>query len=306
MSVKAFAPATVANVGPAFDVLGFAVEAPGDVIELALEDNGLNILEITGDNGRLPLDPELNTATVAISALQKHVNSTQGMNVVIHKQMPLGSGLGSSAASTAAALVAANEILQLGLSRQELVPFAMEGEKAACGVAHADNVAPAILGGFVLIRSYLPVDIIKLPTPNNLWCVVVHPEVEIRTEDARRVLKKHIPLSSAVYQWGNIAGIIASLYENDLELLSRSLVDHIIEPERSLLIPGFSLIKGAALNAGALACSISGSGPSIFSLCAAEETAQLVAKSKVAAFNEIKIEATAYVSKVNPEGARII
>ena len=305
--LKAFAPATVANVGPGYDILGFAVSSPGDTVELELNNNGQVVIEqITGDQGRLPLDPTKNTATAGMMALLASIGSKQGVTVKLHKNMPLGSGMGSSAASSVAAVYGLNELLDRPLKSEQLLPFVMESERVACGSAHADNVAPALLGGFVLVRSYAPLDVIKLPTPQNLFCTLIHPEIEIKTADARKVLRKDIPLSSLVTQTGNIAGMVSALYRDDLELLSRSLHDVVVEPERSVLIPGFKKVKEAALSAGALGCSISGSGPAMFALSSSLSSAESAATAMLTAFEQLGIKGAAYVSKVNEQGPILV
>lgn len=306
-TISVFAPATVANVACGFDVLGFAIAQPGDVVELTLNaSEKVTITQISGDGGRLPLAAGKNTAGVAVIEFLKHLKQTQGVEISIQKNLPLGSGLGSSAASSAAALVGINELLGNPLSKKELIPFAMEAERIACGAAHADNVAPSILGGLVLIRSYSPLDIIEIPTPSNLYCAVVNPHIELRTEDSRKVLPKEIPLQIAITQWGNLAALIAGFIKNDFEIISRSLHDVIAEPHRAPLIPGFSSAKQAALNLGALGCSISGSGPSIFALCNSENIANEVAKAMQQKFQEIGLESTAFISKINAEGAKVL
>ena len=216
--------------------------------------------------------------------------------------MPLSSGLGSSAASAVAAVTAANILAGRPLAQRDLLPFTIEAERVACGSAHADNVAPSLLGGFVLIRSYVPLDIVQLPVPRGLSCAVVHPHAELRTEDARRVMKKQIPLSDAIRQWGNLAALVAALYNGDLQLLGRSLQDVVAEPARSLLIPGFAGVKAAAMAAGALGCSISGSGPSVFALCATSEASSRAGAAMVAAFRTAGLESDLYVSAVNTKG----
>ncbi|HRP38095.1 MAG: homoserine kinase [Chitinophagales bacterium] len=306
-TISVFAPATVANVACGFDVLGFAIQQPGDIVELTLNTSEkVTIKQISGDGGRLPLVAEKNTAGVAVIEFLKYLNQIQGVEISIQKNLPLGSGLGSSAASSAAALVGINELLGNPLSKKELIPFAMEAERIACGAAHADNVAPSILGGLVLIRSYTPLDIIEIPTPSNLCCVVVNPHIELRTEDSRKVLPKEIPLQIAITQWGNLAALIAGFMKNDFDIISRSLQDVIAEPYRAPLIPGFSSVKQAALNLGALGCSISGSGPSIFALCNSENIANEVAKAMQQKFQEIGLESTAFISKINAEGAKVL
>ena len=304
-SVSVFAPATVANVASGFDVLGFAIEEPGDLVLVRRVPGELvRLVAVEGDGGRLPREPERNTATVAISGLLEKLGRPFGVEVELHKRMPLASGLGSSAASAVAGVVAANILAGEPLDRRELLPFVMEAERVACGSAHADNVAPALLGGFVLIRSYDPLDVVRLPVPPSLCAAIVHPHIEVKTEDARKILKRDIRLSRAVEQWGNLAGLVASLYEGDLALLSRCLKDVVAEPVRSLLIPGFPSVKQAALEAGALGCSISGSGPSLFALCSSTETARGVARAMAGAFGRAGLESDIFVSAVNTVGPR--
>jgi homoserine kinase len=306
-SIKVFAPATIANVACGFDVLGFAVDAPGDVVTMKLTNKpGITITSIIGDQGRLPKAAEKNTAGVAVNAFLQHLNVSQGIDISIEKNLPLGSGMGSSAASSAAAVVAINELLNKPLSRKELVPFAMEAERIACGAAHADNVAPAIMGGFVLIRSYAPLDLISIAAPDNLHCVVITPNIEVRTEDARKVLKQEITLKDAIEQWGNLAGLIAGLSQKDYALIGRSLQDVVAEPMRALLIPGFEDVKNAALKSGVLGCSISGSGPSIFALATSNKIATNAGIAMKATLNNIGLDATFYVSKINTTGAKVI
>jgi homoserine kinase len=306
-SIKVFAPATVANVACGFDVLGFAVENPGDEVILKLKSNpGLKIASITGDEGRLPKEPEKNTVGVAISHFLKHLGIKQGIEISLNKKMPLGSGLGSSAASAVAGVFAVNQLLGSPMNQEELLPFAMEGERLACGSAHADNVAPSLLGGFVLIRSYDPLDIVRIPTPENLFCTIIHPQIEVQTKDARDILKKQILLKDAVTQWGNVAGLIAGLMKPDYDLIGRSMHDVIVEPIRSILIPGFDEAKANALSAGALGCGISGSGPSIFALSKDEQTAKKVGKKMEEVFASLEIGSEVYVSKINQAGPIIL
>jgi homoserine kinase len=220
--------------------------------------------------------------------------------------MPLGSGLGSSAASAVAGVFAINQLLGMPMTQQELLPFAMEGERLACGSAHADNVAPSLLGGFVLIRSYSPLDVIKIKTPPNLFCTIIHPHIEVQTKDARDILRKKILMSDAIIQWGNVGGLIAGLMSSDYELIGRSMQDVIVEPIRSILIPGFNEVKAAGLEAGALGCGISGSGPSIFALSTKEATAQKVGKAMTKVFDFLKIGSEVYVSRINNAGPQIL
>lgn len=270
-AVSAFAPATVANVTCGFDVFGLAAEAPGDTVHLrwsaGSSGQAVNIIRITGDGGLLPLDGELNTAGVAILSLMRQYGIDRPVDLELDKGLPLGSGMGSSAASSVASLVAFNELAGLRLSPRQLLPFALEAERMACGSGHADNVAPCMLGGFVLIRSYDPLDVISIPFPSGLQVVLVHPEIELQTRDSRKVLRSSLSLPDAVRQWGNTAGMVAGLMSGDVGLLSRSMVDHVVEPVRSLLIPGYAEVRAAALAAGALGAGISGSGPSLFALC---------------------------------------
>jgi len=304
--VSIFAPATVANVACGFDSLGFALNEPGDVVEAMLSSTpGVHVKRITGDGGKLPLDSMKNTASVAVMELLSHIGDTNvGIDLHVHKHMPLGSGLGSSAASAVAAVVAANELLGSPLTRLELLPFVMQAEKIACGAAHADNVAPALLGGFVLVRSYKPLDVIQLEYPKDLVAAVLHPQIELLTSDARNVLKKTIRLDDAIEQWSNLAGLITGLITHDYDLIGRSLKDTLIEPIRSLLIPGFDAVKAAALERNALGCSISGSGPSIFALCRGEEHARDVGSAMQLAMNTYGLGSDLYVSAINAVGPR--
>lgn len=304
--VHVYAAATVANVACGFDILGFALSAPGDEVIAELSDTpGVRIRSVAGE-AKVPLDPERNTAAVAAAAFLKQFGSSQGIDLELRKNMPLGSGLGSSAASAAAGVFAANLLIGSPLAESELVKFAMLGEEAACGAAHADNVAPALLGGFVLIRSYEPLDVVKIPAPPDLWCSVIHPHIELRTEDARKILRKDVPLKLAIKQWGNIAGLIAGLTTGNFGLIGRSLQDVIIEPERALLIPGFSSIKEGALNSGALGCSISGSGPSIFALAEDQTRAEKAGDAMRKVVTELGLKSDLYVSQINNTGPKIL
>lgn len=307
-SIKVYAPATVANVACGFDVLGFALYEPGDEIILRKTDSKtVKIKTITGDEGKLSRETSRNTASLVVQQYLEHIGEAkQGIEIELHKKMPLGSGLGSSAASAVAGLFAINALMGSRLNRSELLPFAMEGERMACGAAHADNVAPALFGGFVLVRGYDPLDVVPISIPPDLIAIVVHPHIEIKTADARSILKKSIPLKDAITQWGNIAGLIAGLMKPDYELIRRSLQDVIIEPVRSLLIPGFDALKKSALDAGALGCSISGSGPSVFALTHRKEYAQNIAKAMVDTLTQNQIGSDVYISPINLEGPRIM
>ncbi len=306
-AVRVFAPATVANVAAGFDILGFAVDRPGDEVAARLcEPPGVRIVRVTGGDGSIPLDATRNTAGVSVLGLLERLGRRAGIELEIRKDMPLGSGLGSSAASAVAAVVAANELLGRPFERRDLLPFAMEAERVACGAGHADNVAPALLGGFLLIRSYQPLDIVRIDTPDELVCTLVHPQIEIRTEDARRILKTRITMRDAVVQWGNTAGLIAGLLKRDYPLIGRSLTDVIVEPARAILIPCFHQAKDAALQAGALGCSISGSGPSLFALSRGRDTATVVGDAMAGVYRSAGIGCEVYVSGINHRGATVV
>jgi len=306
-SIKASAPATVANVSCGFDIFGFAVEAPADEVVITLSNTpGVVIAAIEGDEGRLPREAQRNTAGVAVIEFLKAIGSDQGAEIVLKKNLPLGSGMGSSAASSVAALVAINHLHNNPLTREQLLPFAMEAERIACGSAHADNVAPSLMGGFVLIRGYDPLDVTKVPTPADLYCTLVHPHLELKTEDSRRVLKPSISMKDAVTQWGNIAGLVVGLMKPDYGLITRSLKDVVAEPIRSVLIPGFDLIKEESIKAGALGCGISGSGPTIFSISTDIAIARKVGQVIQEQFTALKLNSDVFVSRINEEGAKII
>lgn len=305
--VRVFAPATVANVASGFDIFGFALETPGDEVVVRTKSKpGIAISKITGDDGVLSLNPEKNTAGVGVLKLLHSLGSDQGFEIELHKKMPLGSGLGSSAASAAGSLFAVNVLLGSPFALKDLIPFAMEAERAACGSAHADNVAPALLGGFVLIRSYEPLDIVQIPIQKEIYCAVLHPKIEIRTADARKILKKEIPLGHLVVQSGNAAGLIAGLLQGDYGLIGRSLEDVVVEPSRATLIPNFYEIKNAAIVAGALGCSISGSGPSMFALTQSKNQAESVGAAMTKACRQAGMECDLYISSVNKQGPRIL
>jgi homoserine kinase len=305
--IKVFAPATVANVACGFDVLGFAIDRPGDelIMEITAE-KGVVIEDIEGDGGVLPRDPLKNSATVAILDYLDYIGADFGCKVRIKKMMPSGSGLGSSAASAVAGVYAINMLCNERLTKQEMLPFLLNAEKAACDAAIADNVAASLFGGFILVRSYEPLDVIQIPVPEELWCAVINPDVIVLTKDAREILPKDIPLSISLRQSANVGGMIAGLLRGDYDLIGRSLVDYIAEPYRSKLIPGFYEMKHAAISAGALGGSISGSGPSVFALCKGKETAYRAGDAMKAVMDELKIGAEVYVSKVNTLGPKVL
>lgn len=305
--VRVFAPASVANVACGFDIFGFALESPGDEVIVRMKpDPGVAISCITGDGGRLSLDPEKNTAGVGVLKLLKYLGSSQGVEIEVHKKMPMGSGLGSSAASAAGSLFAVNALLGSPLQPKELIPFAMEAEGVASGSPHADNVAASLLGGFVLIRSYEPLDVIEIPIPDDLHCAILHPKIEVRTEEARNMLRKEIPLRQLVIQSGNAAGLIAGLMKGDFSLIGRSLKDVVIEPVRMALIPYFAEVKSAAMAEGALGCSISGSGPSIFAITRNRDDAERVGIAMKKIYERRGLDCDLYVSSVNKAGPRIL
>ena len=306
-SVRAFAPATVANVCCGFDILGFAVDSPGDEVVLTLrDDDEVNVTAIHGDGGKLPIESNKNTASVAVQSFLKKLGSRQGVDIELYKNLPLGSGMGSSAASGVAALVAMNHLLGYPSTREELVEHAMESERIACGSAHADNVAPCILGGFVLVREYHPLDLIKIPVAQDLFCTLVHPHLELKTEDSRRVLKPTVLLKDAIIQSGNIAGLMLGLMKPDFDLVGRSLKDVIAEPIRSAFIPGFNQLRAKAVAAGALGFGISGSGPTVFAISVNEAIANVVGGVINSQFAHYKLDSDVFVSRINMEGAKIL
>jgi len=307
-SVKVFAPATVANVVCGFDVLGFAVNEPGDEVIMRLTDTpGVIISKITGDEGRLPLNPDKNTVSASVQDYLKHINRPDiGVDIELHKKMPIGSGLGSSSASTVAGLFAINTLMDNLLTNMELVPFAMKGEELACGYGHADNVAPALLGGFVLIRSYEPLDVIALPFPEELYAAIVYPEVDVPTKDARQMIRSKVLLKDAVKQWGNVAGLVTGLFMKDYDLIGRSMVDVLVEPTRSILIPDFYKMRSIAMEMGAISFGISGSGPSVFALTKDKDTAHKITQALQQQLKSIQINSLPFVSSVNKKGPVIL
>ena len=306
-SIKVFAPASVSNVGPGFDIMGFAIDKPGDEIVLRKSSTKKIIIsKISGDGGKLPYDIKKNTASVAILSLMKKYKINTGLNIEIRKKMGLGSGLGSSAASAVAAVYAANKLLELRLNKDELLEHAIAGERVASQAVHADNVAPALYGGFILISGYQPINIVKIKTPNNLYCTVIYPHVVIKTSEARKILPKSVPLKKTITHAGHASGLIYGLATGDMNLISNSLIDNIIEPVRSKLIPGYDEIKQAALNSGALGCSISGSGPSMFALSTNKLTAENIAAITQRVVKKLGLKSSVYISKINKRGPKII
>lgn len=301
--INIFCPATVANLSCGFDVLGLCLESIGDeMIIRKSNEKGLRITKITGAD--LPLESNKNVAGVAGMALLNHLDLEFGFEIEIHKKIKAGSGIGSSAASAAGVVVGINELLGNPLHRKDLIPFAMEGEFLASGSYHADNVAPAILGGFTLVRSYDPLEVIKIKSPNDLYVTIIHPHIEVKTSEARNILPKEIPLKTAITQWGNLGGLISGLYTEDYGLIGRSLHDVVAEPYRKNLIPVFDQLKKAALECGALGCGISGSGPSIFALSQGLKTAQQVGTQLKEIYSKTEFGFDIYVSKVCGKGVK--
>ena len=303
--IKIFAPATVANVSCGFDSLGFAVDAIGDEMTFTkTPEKGVEITNITGADLTYNIDE--NVASAVTKKMLHKANADFGIALTIHKGFSPGSGLGSSAASAAGAAFGTNQLLGDMYSDLELTKFAMFGEKVACGSAIADNVAAAIFGGFILVRSYHPLEIIKLPVPSELRVVAIHPQISIKTKDARAVLPKEIALKDAVTQWANVGGLISGLYTDNYNLISNSLVDIIAEPARKSLIPFFDDIKNSATKAGALGAGISGSGPTVFALCEGDIVAKVVYKSIEESYKNTGINFEMFISKVNHKGIKII
>lgn len=302
--VKVHSPGTVANIVCGFDILGLALSEPYDVMEVMLLDRPEVIIH-NRDIFNLPTEAEKNVAGVVLLSVMERMNNTIGFEVTVEKHIKPGSGIGSSAASAAGAAIAANYLLGNIFSSDEVVQFAMNGEKLASGVKHADNIAPCILGGISLIRSIHPLDIVSIPSP-DLFVTVVHPQIEVRTSDARQILKQQVLLKDAIKQWGNIAGLVTGFMKNDYDLIGRSLEDVIIEPVRSILIPGFDELKVKCKEAGALGGGISGSGPSVFMLSKDESTAKAVGHVMSQVYEQIGIDYNIYVTTINRKGVEVV
>jgi homoserine kinase len=302
--IKALGPATVANVTCGFDVLGFALQNLGDEVIVSFgEKQGVHITKIEGGVNKLPGEADKNTAGVAVMEYMKALGKKDGISIELYKKLPMGSGTGSSAASAVSAVVAVNALYDNPLSKTELLPFALKAEEVACKAAHADNAAPSLLGGFVIIRSYNPLDVIKIPYPEDMHCALVHPDIIVRTSEARKILSNTIDLKTATAQWGNVASFIAGLTTGDYDIMSRSMHDYIAEPVRAKLIPHFEAIRSIALGNGAIGCGISGSGPSIFALCKSKKEADIVADKMKSVFLSYDIESNAYVRKIDEQGS---
>jgi homoserine kinase len=298
-------PAPVSNLSCGLDVIGLALDEPFDIVDLELTDSPTVVIDDIRGCSTLSRDPEENVVGAVLKAAIVMAGRHAGFRVSIEKGIRPGSGIGSSGASAAAAAFGANLLLGEIFTPVEMVMLAMEGERLASGSAHADNVAPALLGGITLVRSYDPLDIVRLHVPSELCCVVIHPETEIKTSVARGLLDRHVPLATAVKQWGNLAGLVAGLYREDYDLIGRSLTDFVAEPKRSVLIKGFDQLKQSALEYGALGAGISGSGPSVFALCRGGDTAAAVMKGMSEAMKLPGIGFDAYMSPVSRRGAQV-
>lgn len=304
-SIRIFAPATVSNVGSGFDIMGFAIEGAGDIMEIGITGNrGIELVNNTG--WPLPVDPAGNVVSPALMSMQEKLGIDNGIRITFLKKINPGSGIGSSAASSVAAVYGLNMLHGEPFTKRELIPFALEGEKLVSGSVHADNVAPCMLGGFTIVRSYNPLDIIEIPFPADLYCTVVHPGITVNTRDSRNVLLKENPLHDTVTQTGNAASLVAGLILGDLGLIGRSLVDVIAEPRRKGLIPGYDEVRHAALSAGSLGCNISGSGPSMFALSADREVAEAAGRAMQMAFSKRAITSDLYVSPISLKGVRTL
>lgn len=307
---RAFAPATVANVAVGFDILGFACGPLGDTVTVTrIPERTERVAQVSGPAdiaGQIPTDSARNTATAALRSMREALQLDFGFEISIEKGIPLASGMGGSAASAVAAVVAANALLPEPLPKPQLLGHALAGEAVASGSIHGDNVAPCLLGGLVLVRSVSPVDVVALPVPEEVVCVLAHPDALVDTRSARAILRPEVSLRSFVGQTGNLAAFVAACYRSDLELLGRALVDGVIEPQRASLVPAFAGVKRAALDAGALGCSISGAGPSIFALARGMTAARKVEGAMRAAFAAAGVVAELWVTGVDPVGARIV
>lgn len=303
--IKIFSPATVANVSCGYDVLGFCLDTIGDEMTIRKTDKkGIVITKIEGYD--LPFETIKNVAGVSALALYDDAKPDCGFEIEIFKKIKPGSGIGSSSASASGSVFAMNELLGRPYNKTQLTNFAMKGEALASGCEHADNIAPGIFGGFTLVKSISPLQILQLPTPPDLYATIIHPQIEIKTSEARSILPKEIPLKNAITQWANVGSLVHALHTSDYELIRSSLEDVIVEPFRSQLIPYFANVKKMAINSGALGCGISGSGPSVFALSKGIETAQEVESAMKAVYSQTEIGFHTYVSKINVEGMKII
>ncbi len=304
--IKVFAPASIANLGCGFDIMGMALDEVGDVLEMTLDEDGEGISIDNETDVPLPSDIEDNVITPVLRKFFALTGKSGRVEVRVLKKIFPGSGIGSSAASSAAAAFGINELFGAPLGEEDVVVCAMEGENLASGGYHADNAAPAVMGGITLIRGYDPLDVIKLPVPGNLYCPVIHPHLTVSTKQARSILPKEIPMHTAVTQWGNVGGLVAGLCTGNIELVGRSMRDAVAEPFRKQFIPGFDELRAKLLGAGALAMNISGSGPSVFALAGRGDIAQRVGAIMERHFAQQGILSETYVVKVSNKGARLI
>ena len=303
--IKLFSPATVANVACGFDVLGLCLDTIGDeMVVRKVDKKGVRITKIEGF--KLPFETELNVAGVSALAMYQELQPDCGFEIEIKKNIKPGSGIGSSAASAVGSVYGINALLGSPLNKTQLTQFAIKGEALSCGSEHADNIAPALFGGFTLVKSVNPLEILQIPSPDNLYVTIIHPQIEIKTAISRAILPKNVPLKAAINQWANVGSFIHSLHTSDYPLMQRSLHDVIIEPHRSKLIPHYNEIKQQTLNAGALGTNISGSGPSIFSLCKGIENANKVRGVMTNIYSNTGIEFDVHVSKINTQGVKVI
>ena len=303
--VSVFAPASVANISCGFDVLGVCLDNVGDTIHVQETSKpGIEITKIIGQD--IPLEAAKNVAGVAGLALLEDYGLDKGFQIQIEKGIKPGSGIGSSSASAAGAVVGINHLLGNTYTRAQLITFAMEGERVACGTAHADNVSPVLLGGFTLVRRANPLDVVTLNSPLELVVTIIHPEIEVKTADARAVLLDKLHLKQAIAQTANLGALVTGLFKEDYELIRRSLVDHIVEPVRSMLIPGFNELKNRANEAGALGTGISGSGPSVFALSKGMDIAQKVGLAMQKVYDEIRVPYDTHISPINSKGVKIL
>ncbi|WP_375579073.1 homoserine kinase [Marivirga tractuosa] len=300
--IKVFAPATIANVGPGYDILGLALEGVGEHLEIELLDSDAIIIHPIPEYPDLPLSPNENIAGIVAQAMLNQLGLKQGLSIKIEKAVKPGSGLGSSGCTAAATAFALNELLDQAFSQLELVEFAMLGEKATSGKAHADNVAASLVGGFCIIKSYHPLEILNIPFPKELRIVVAHPQIEVKTADSKKILKKEMVLPDVITQMGNIAALISGLTTSNYDWIRSGMNDLIAEPIRSYLIPGFAQAKSLAMETGALGCSISGSGPSIFAFCENENQAKEVGDKWKQFYADLEIDSKIYLSKINARG----
>ncbi|BAO77556.1 homoserine kinase [Winogradskyella sp. PG-2] len=303
--IKIFSPATVANVACGFDVLGFCLDTIGDnMVIRKTEEKGIRITKIVGHD--LPYEVEKNVAGVSALAMSEDLKPDCGFEIEIYKNIKPGSGIGSSSASAAGSVYGMNELLGKPLDKIKLTYYAMKGEAVASQCEHADNLAPAIFGGFTLVKSACPLHVLELPTPSNLYATLIHPQIEIKTSESRAILPKDIPLQNAITQWANVGSLVHALHTSDYDLIKNALNDVVIEPFRKQLIPNFDNIKSAAIDTGALGCAISGSGPSIFALSHGEVTAKKVEEAMQNVYSKTNIEFETYVSKINTEGIKTL